>query len=35
VDELSEEIEFAAQQIVQALLADKKILSCGNAASVS
>ena len=35
LDELSEYIEFAAQQIVQALLADKKILICGNAASVS
>ncbi len=34
-DELSEFIEFAAQHIVSALLADKKILSCGNAASVS
>lgn len=32
---LSELIEFAAQQIVNALLADKKILSCGNAVSVS
>ncbi|OQK17352.1 phosphoheptose isomerase [Methyloprofundus sedimenti] len=35
LDEVSEYIECAAQQIVNALLADKKILSCGNAASVS
>jgi len=35
LDELSEFIEFAAQQIVTALLADKKILSCGHAVSVS
>ena len=35
LDELSEYIEYAAQKIVSALLADKKILSCGNAASVS
>ncbi len=34
-DELGELIEFAAQQIVNALLADKKILTCGNAAAVS
>ncbi|MEO1887499.1 MAG: phosphoheptose isomerase, partial [Methyloprofundus sp.] len=34
-DELIDDIEFAVQQIVHALLADKKILSCGNAASVS
>ena len=35
LDELSDFIEFAAQQIVNALLADKKVLSCGVAASVS
>ena len=35
LDELSDFIEFAAQQIVNALLADKKILSCGHGASVS
>lgn len=35
LDEAGEIIEFAAQQIVNALLADKKVLSCGNAASVS
>ena len=35
LDEAGESIEFAAQQIVNALLADKKVLSCGNAASVS
>jgi len=35
MDEFSELIEFAAQQIVNALLADKKVLCCGNAASVS
>lgn len=35
LDESGEIIEFAAQQIVNTLLADKKILSCGNAASVS
>ena len=35
LDELGEYIEFAAQQMVHALLADKKILSCGIAASVS
>ena len=35
MNELGELIEFAAQQIVNALLADKKVLSCGNAASVS
>ena len=34
-EELSELIEFAAQHIAGALLADKKVLSCGNAASVS
>ncbi len=33
--EMSELIEVAAQQIVNALLADRKVLSCGNAASVS
>jgi len=33
--ELAELIEFAAQQIVNALLADKKVLSCGNGASVA
>ena len=35
LNESSELIEIAAQQIVNALLADKKVLSCGNAASVS
>ncbi|GFO73124.1 D-sedoheptulose 7-phosphate isomerase [Bathymodiolus japonicus methanotrophic gill symbiont] len=35
LDELSEVVEFAAQHIVNALLADRKILSAGNAASVS
>jgi len=35
MDELLEHIEFAAQQIVNALLSDKKVLSCGNGASVS
>ena len=35
LDELSEVIEFAAQHIVNALLADRKILSAGNAASVA
>lgn len=35
MDELSEYIEFAASQIVNALLADKKVLCCGNAASVA
>ncbi len=34
-DELGEVIEFAAQHIVYALLADKKVLSCGNAAAVA
>ncbi|GAW85394.1 D-sedoheptulose 7-phosphate isomerase [Bathymodiolus platifrons methanotrophic gill symbiont] len=35
LDELSDFIEFAAQQIVNVLLADKKVLSCGNAVSIS
>ncbi|MCF7969875.1 MAG: SIS domain-containing protein [Methylococcaceae bacterium] len=35
LSELAELIEFAAQQIVNALLADKKVLSCGNGASVA
>jgi len=35
MNDMAELIEFAAQQIVSALLADKKILVCGNAASVS
>ena len=35
LDELCDFIEFAAQQIVNALLADKKILSCGHGSSVS
>ena len=35
MSDMAELIEFAAQQIVGALLADKKILVCGNAASVS
>lgn len=33
--EKGEYIEFAAQKIVDALLADKKILCCGNAKSIS
>lgn len=35
MSELGEMIEFTAQQIVNALLSDKKVLSCGNAISVS
>ncbi len=35
LSELAELIEFAAQQIVNALLADKKVLSCGSGASVA
>ena len=35
MNDTAELIEFAAQQIVTALLADKKVLSCGNAAAVS
>lgn len=35
MDESGDLIEFAAQQIVNALLADKKVLCCGNAVSVS
>ncbi len=35
MNDTAELIEFAAQQIVNALLADKKVLSCGNAAAVS
>ena len=34
-DETAELIEFAAQQIVTTLLADRKVLTCGNAASVA
>jgi len=34
-DEMAELIEFSAQKIVNALLADKKVLTCGNAAAVS
>lgn len=35
LDDMAELIEFAAQQIVNALLEDKKLLACGNAAAVS
>ncbi len=35
MDETAELVEFAAQQIVNALLADRKVLTCGNAAAVS
>lgn len=35
MSDTTELIEFAAQQIVNALLADKKVLTCGNAGAVS
>lgn len=35
LEESAEFIEFAARQIVNGLLADKKVLCCGNAASVA
>ncbi|NOQ15239.1 MAG: SIS domain-containing protein [Methyloprofundus sp.] len=35
MSDTAELIEFAAQQIVNALLADKKILTCGNAGAVA